>query len=195
MRTSFPRWGTSLRNVIWVWLSTRIGEIQDTAFCPSTFSHFDFLPFWPFTFRLSASSTFYPLVLRPLTFCPFTIYLSTFYPGTVIWRPLSFGWRPFHGLQPQCHFQRYTHVDGRGGLRPDHWTLGCVGGASAEGATAGPTTGKPAELQQPKRTMLPSHQMTTPEGNLPTRMTRAIANRRGRCSAEPDGQRHQRPRR
>ena len=52
------------------------------TFCPSTFSHFGFLHFLPFIFRLLASSTFYPLVLRPLTFCPFTTYLSTFYPGT-----------------------------------------------------------------------------------------------------------------
>ena len=27
----------------------------------------------------------------------------------VSWRPLSFGWRPFHGLHPQWHFQSYTH--------------------------------------------------------------------------------------
>ena len=26
------------------------------------------------------------------------------------WRPLSFGWRPFHGLHPQCHFQSYTRA-------------------------------------------------------------------------------------
>ena len=51
-------------------------------FLPIDFSHFDFLPFWPFLFRLLASSTFYPLVLRPLTFCPFTIYLSIIYPET-----------------------------------------------------------------------------------------------------------------